>query len=383
MIIGATIGFFLPMATFGPMIATGNTAALLFGFAGALITFVALVFSLLFLVVQYGNTAVSPRLTLFRDDPLVWHAFGFFVAIFTYTTVAALRIRDDQVPVMVPALAIVSVLAALVLSRTLQLRALRLMQFNSIMELVRRRGERLFASIYQQPVTSEPDPPLDLPGTPFPIVWTGATTILSQVDLSQLIAQAARHDAVIELVTMIGSEVRRGQVFAIVHGDQPMSESEVVGAFSTGIDRSFAQDPLLAFRLLADIGDRSLSAAINDPATAVQALGCTYDLLAMVADRNLDPGPVTDGAGHRRVLLPFPSWETFVSVGLDELITYSRDTPLIRARLVEALDDLCKIAPPDRHPPLLERRRLLTNLNPGLVGSAAETREWRETQGMG
>lgn len=359
MVVGATVGFFLAGLNWGPMVSSGNTNPLLLGIAGGLITFVALVFSLLFLVVQYGNTSVSPRLTLFHEDPLVWHGFGFFMAIFTFTATAAIRSRADaQVSVIVPALAVAAVLAALVLARSLQLRALRLMQFNSIMEIVRRRGEDLFRALYGGRPTETAGSHVD--GTGMPVVWNGATTLLRQIDLNRLAEEAESRHAVVVMSTMIGTELRRGQVFAEVFSDRPVEEQALARTFLTGFDRNFAQDPLLAFRLLTDIGDRSLSAAINDPATAVQAIGCVYDLLAMIADKNLDPGPLTDSAGQPRVYLRFPTWEEFVAAGIDEFTIYSSDSPVIRARLVELVDDLLRIAPRHRHQPLQDRRRVLT-----------------------
>src|SRR5687768_3133442 len=41
-----------------------------------IVTFTGVVYSLLFLVVQFGTTTFTPRLNLFRDAPIVWHAFG-------------------------------------------------------------------------------------------------------------------------------------------------------------------------------------------------------------------------------------------------------------------------------------------------------------------
>jgi uncharacterized membrane protein len=55
----------------------------------------------------------------------------------------------------------------------------------------------------------------------------------------------------------------------------------------TGQERTFGQDPLFAFRLLADIGLRALSPAVNDPATAVQVLDTIQSLLAPLATRDL------------------------------------------------------------------------------------------------
>jgi len=86
---------------------------------------VSIIFSLLFLVAQWAFTSLSPRLTLFRDDPIVWRTFACAVGVFVFSVTTALVIGDQQkVSVIVPAAEMVAVLAALALIRTLQTKAL-------------------------------------------------------------------------------------------------------------------------------------------------------------------------------------------------------------------------------------------------------------------
>ena len=82
---------------------------------------VTVIFSLLFLVVQWAFTSLSPRLNPFRDDPIVWRTFAFAVGVFVFSVTTALVIGDQQkVSVIVPAAEVVALLAALALIRSLQ-----------------------------------------------------------------------------------------------------------------------------------------------------------------------------------------------------------------------------------------------------------------------
>lgn len=357
---GTAVGWLLPTLEVGPMARGSTVAPMLFGAAGGFISFIALVFSLLFLVVQYGNTTVSPRLTIFRDAPIVWHTFGYFTAVFAYCLVGGLATGagDHQVTIVVPAVGIVLLVGALVLSRALQLRALRLLQLNAIMEEVRRRGQEVLSTLYRTPYdtddTDRTGPPIALE-----VRWQRPTTLLLQVDFPALLAEARRRDALIELRLVPGQELRRGLVVAVIRSDRALTTSDVLDALITGNDRDFTQDPLFAFRLLNDISNRALSISINDPATCVQALGCIYDLLAQVADRALQLGTIADDDGVPRVRLPFPTWEDFLTVGVDEAIHFSAHDPLVRSRVRALLEDLTEITPPARLGPL---RRRLTDL---------------------
>jgi len=56
------------------------------------VAFIGIVFSLLFLTVQYSSTTFTPRLNLFRDAPIVWRAFALFTSVVVYSFTASLVI---------------------------------------------------------------------------------------------------------------------------------------------------------------------------------------------------------------------------------------------------------------------------------------------------
>ena len=86
-----------------PQVDAARSAGLLFAVAGGIIALVAVVFSLLFLTVQFASTTLSPRLNLFRDAPVVWRAFGLFTGVFVFATTAALRTSSkEEMSVVVP-----------------------------------------------------------------------------------------------------------------------------------------------------------------------------------------------------------------------------------------------------------------------------------------
>lgn len=358
---GALAGLVLPTIDVGPMSTPESVSALVLGIAGGFISFIALVFSLLFLVVQYGNTAVSPRLTLFRDAPIVGHSFGMFLGVFAYATAAGIQVgtRDQDVSVLVPLLAIALVIVALWMSRSLQMRALHHLQFPATMEEIRRRGAEVLERVHPQPWSADPPAVVELPPAQGTVVWGRATTTLRQIDGPWLLAEARRLDAVIELHVPAGGELARATTVATVRADHPLAAVRIERAFDTGVDRAFGQDPLLAFRLLSDIGNRALSAATNDPATVVQVLACVQDLLVLVAGRGLDPGTICDAQGRPRLRLRLPTWDEYLHAGVDEIAHYGRDAPTVRRRLRELLEAVIEQAPPERRPAVERRLRAL------------------------
>jgi len=109
------------------------------------------------------------------------------------------------------------------------------------------------------------------------------------------------------------------------------------------------------------IGLRALSAAVNDPATAVQVLDTIESLLRPLVSRDLD---VADSAGAVRVVLALPSWDDYLRTGLDDLIESASRSPMVlRARGL--LTSLLNAAPPPRQPPVARRLHRTEELRAG------------------
>jgi uncharacterized membrane protein len=136
-------------------------------------------------------------------------------------------------------------------------------------------------------------------------------------------------------------------VVAGLHGGDA-SDAAVLAGLMTGQERTFGQDPLFAFRLLADIGLRALSPAVNNPATAVQVLDTIQSLLVPLASRDLDVAEIADDAGTVKVVLALPSWDDYLRIALEDLIESGSRSPMVLLRARALLASLVDAAPPQR-----------------------------------
>jgi uncharacterized membrane protein len=153
-------------------------------------------------------------------------------------------------------------------------------------------------------------------------------------------------------------------VVAGLHGGDA-SDAAVLGGLVTGQERTFHQDPLFAFRLLADIGLRALSPAVNDPATAVQVLDTLESLLAPLASRDLEVAEIVDDAGAIKVVLALPSWDDYLQTALDDLIESGSRSPMVLLRARALLAGLGNAAPPQRQSSIAWRLRRAEELAAG------------------
>jgi len=252
------------------------------------------------------------------------------------------------------------VLATLALSRTLQVRAFASIQLAPTLSAI--TGQGRVTIDYRHPRTSDTQPAPQLPPLTRTVTWPRRQAILQQLDLRRLFAAAGT--AVIVLRARVGDTMQEGAPVAGLHGADA-TDAAVLGALVTGPERTFGQDPMFAFRLLADIGLRALSPAVNDPATAVQVLDTIESLLLPLAPRDLDVAEVADDTGTLRVVLALPSWDDYLQIALDDLIESSSQSPMVLLRARVMLTSLLDAAPAQRKPSIAWRLRHVEELAAG------------------
>ncbi len=369
------LAFLTPHIGVGYDIPTTRAVDMLVAVGAGTVTFIGIVFSLLFLVVQFATTTYTPRLNLFRDDPIVWRSFAFYTALVVYALTAALVISgQDTTSAVVPIVAFGSLLAALMVFRRLQMSAFSSIQLASVLAQVARRGREVIDDLYQHEAPADGSNHKGQPGPEVgehthAIRWPHRAGVLQGVDVPDLVRAADSFDTHIRLPVGIGDVISEGGAIAVVNREPtPGLACAVLKATTVGPERTFEQDPAFALRVLADIALRALSPAVNDPTTAVQALDAMDGLLRILATRDLNIGHVAGSDGTLRVELPLPTWEDYVAVALDEIIALPTISPTISRRVSRLLDDLAQITQPNKRPTLNAHRQALAPVRADRAG---------------
>jgi len=368
--IAVALAFVAPRVGAGFDISTNRAIEMLVAVGAGTVTFIGIVFSLLFLVVQFGSTTFTPRLNLFRDAQIVWRAFALYTAVITYSFTAAIVIgQDEKTTAVVPIVAFVGVLVSLILYRRLQMAAFKSIQLASTLAQVARRGRKVIDGLYTQPArptnamdtASRAQGPATVGDGRHEIRWPEHSAVLQVIDVPRLLRAVERAGTDIELVVGAGQTLSEGAVIAHVSGRAaPELDDQVLQALTSGEERTFEQDPELSLRVLADIALRALSPAVNDPTTAVQAIDALDGLLRVLAARDLDIGQVAARDGTMRVSLVLPTWQDYLAVALEDVTSLPVLAPTVSRRIQRLLDDLSAITTPDREPALeMYRRKLL------------------------
>lgn len=360
--------------------------------ASGMIALTGIVFSLIFVMVQFSATAYSPRLVLWVErDPVMSHALGTFTATFLYA-IAALAWVDRSGSGKVPFLSAWMVVALLLASVGMLISLMQrigLLQVGRMLIFTGDQGRKVIATTYPSEesvvATGRPDEFRGLLRTQV-LVHRGRPRAIQAVDVAALVKLAEAYEGVIELVAAVGDTVLESVPLLHVFGTrETIDEWKLRNALELGDQRTFEQDPKYAIRLLVDIAIRALSPAVNDPTTAVQALDQIGDLLLRLGGRRLEIGDFRDSQGRIRVVIPFPAWEDFVRLALDEILFYGANSVQVMRRMNALVNDLISVVPEERRAAL---NYWQTRLNISIARSFADEEEkldasMADRQGLG
>ncbi len=337
---------------------TTSARAVLSEIAGSLITVTSLTFSLTVVTLQLASSQFSPRLLrTFARDRFVHITLALFLGTFTYalTVMRTVRDPDEGEGAFVPqisvtlafALTLVSVLALVLFLAHLA----REIRIETMLRAVHRdadvsieRDTAAMSSDHPSGPVVVPDPPADAER-----LTAASSGFLVQLNERALLRAAVDADAVLVLDCLPGSSLVAGTPIgacwprgggAFPPDTLTALRRAVARSVSTGFERTDAQDVGYGLRQLTDVADKALSPGINDPTTAVHALGHISALLCTLATRDLGPVMLRDEDERARVVLIRPDLGDLLEVAIGQPRRYGAGDPLVLARLFTLLREL-------------------------------------------
>ena len=326
--------------------------------ASSLITVTALTFSLTVVTLQLASSQFSPRLLrTFTRDLFVQLTLALFLATFTYalTVLRSIRSADDggggefvpQIAVTVAFLLAVASVLGLVLFLAHLTEQIRV---ETMLRNVHREASTTMRTILAErgpgtgPLVVEPSRP---PGA---LTLVGRENgFVTWIDAGKLLEAAVEEDAVLCLDVYPGSFLvvatpvgaawpSRGGRF----DDETAQRvaARIAGCLHTGFERTSAQDVLYGLRQLTDVANKALSPGVNDPTTAVHALGHISAFLCALTDRDLGAELLRDQDEQVRVVARRPDFATYVDLALSQPRRYGATDPQVLEKIFQVLLDL-------------------------------------------
>jgi uncharacterized membrane protein len=351
-----------------------------------------IVFSLVFVMVQFSAIAYSPRLSLWiARDRVIWHSLGVFTATFIYSMAAIAwmdRDRSGTVLFFSGWLVVVLLLASVGMFIALVER-ITVLQINGMLAFTGDHGRGVIEKMYpplETPIAKANPEEFQKVAVTQALLHEGRPRVLQSIDTPALLRIATSLGGIVEVVSCVGDTVVEGTLLLRIHGGRgEIKERDLRKAFELGEERTFEQDPKYAIRLLVDIAIKALSPAINDPTTAVQALDQIQDLLLRLGRRRLEVGAVRDSSGALKLVIPGPAWEDFIIMAFDEIRYCGAKSVQVMRRMKALASDLIAALPLERHAPLRHYQARLDGTISKSFEDAEEKKEAsiEDRQGLG
>ncbi|HEY7059696.1 MAG TPA: DUF2254 family protein, partial [Vicinamibacterales bacterium] len=176
------------------------------------------------------------------------------------------------------------------------------------------------------------------------VVRTAAAGAIQAIDLKGLVGWARERRCLLVLQHRIGDFVPTGTALIYVYGGQPGTarhEQKLRGMVALGNERTVEQDPAFAIRVMVDVAAKALSAAINDPTTAVQVLDQLSEVLRIIGTTDPRRGRLPTGdARPRGLVIPTRSWAEYLALGVTEIREYGSSSIQVVRRMRAMLEQL-------------------------------------------
>jgi len=383
-VLAVTAGIVLPLVdaavdgTFpasGVLFTGGADAArtVLSSVSGSLITVTSLTFSLTVVTLQLASSQFSPRLLrTFTRDRFVHLTLALFPATFTYALTVLRAVRNDTsgaaefVPRLSVTVAFVLAVASVLGLVVFLAHLARQIRVETMLRTVHDDASSTVGLLLDERDTDTPVHPLRPAPPPGAVpLLAGGSGFLVRVDESELLDAALQAGAVVLLDRHPGSFVVAGTPIGLAWPHDPLrpfdgdAHDRIAGcaaaAVTTGFERTAAQDVGFGLRQLTDIANKALSPGINDPTTAVHALGHSAALLCELAGRELGPRTLRDGDGRTRVVLARPTLADLVDLAIAQPRRYGAADPAVLARIVVLLRELAWCVPPGQHAAVVDQ----------------------------
>jgi uncharacterized membrane protein len=343
--------------------------ALLSVVAGSIITVTSLVFSLTVLTLQIASSQYSPRLLRnFLQDRGNQIVLSTFLSTFAYCLAVLRTVQTDDVPQIAITGVLVFVLASLVMLVYVIHHIAHSIRLDTIMRSVERQVLAAMERNHPDQVTG-PTWRNELPQIPAHAVAIPATDsgFLQTLAAADLLPLAQKHDVIIRFSPMVGSQVVRGAVLAWVwprlgtqRPDADDFTRQVNRVARLGFERTLDQDVAFGIRQLVDIAVKGLSKAVNDPATAVEAIGHLSVVMAQLGTRRLGSHFLSGDSAGIRIAVPRRDFAGYLDLACGQIRRFGGDEPEVAKALLELLDGVAEsTASDDRRAVILANVRMI------------------------
>ena len=396
---GAIIGVLLALLTKqadtsvtvpkGLQYAPSTAGSVLTTIVGATVGLAGFVVTVTVLAIQMATGTFSARyMRIWYRDRLLKAVLTVLAGALTFSFSLLRQVTATQAPNIGVSVAGSLLVLSLVLFLLFFDRFIHRLRPVEVAALVGRVARRTITTVTRAAEANTASAPMPT-GGPVLMVSSRRDGSIQAIDARGLIRWASKHQHLLAMQAAVGDFITTGQHLIAVFGDGRLparASRQLQRMVALGDERTVEQDPAFAIRIMADIAVKALSAAINDPTTAVQALDHLETVLRLLGSTSLH-GPLTfpDTEGTARLLMPGRTWEDYLTLAITEIREYGASSIQVMRRLRAMLEDLQGSVRPENRPAVdAELAKLDPTIAAGFAGSVDKDQaQVRDRQGIG
>ena len=328
--------------------------------AGASMSALVMVYSIVLLVYTMAASAIGPRLLQrFGDDRVSQIAVGSLGATFLYSLQSLWLTRNDAVPDLTVAVgAAYMVISVLLLLLFVQRVSRRVSIDQEAAEIARALDHQVADALARStPILSSE---LVLPEGDERTVSSPGDGYVDAIEPGQLLQAAQAVGATVFYDVQPGDFVIAGEPVATVFNDPDRTlDGHVIAALPLLSVRTPEGDLRFSVNLLVEIALRALSPGVNDTFTAIACVDRLSAALATARAERLSSGVYLDGDGVARVVSPTTTADTLFQEAFPPMRRAARRNGLMSLALQRAIARMVAIAEPDQRETMVAELRLL------------------------
>jgi len=342
-----------------------DARTLLVTVSSTVVTVIALVLGLTVVALQLSSTAFSPRLLRnFLRDRATQVVLSVFIATFVYSAAGLFTVglssgvRTEEFPRLAISGSIVLLFASLGMVVFFADHLMHSIQIDAINRRVVDNTMRVLVAQHTDTVGGLAP---RAPDWAVPLV-ARKSGYVQTIHPELLLPIATEHGVTICLRPRVGQHVIAGTALGWVWAptaadpkpDPAPFERAVHADVRIGFERTLEQDVAFGIRQQLDIASKALSAAINDPYTAVQAINHLSVICCELAVRPLGADVLTDTADRGRVVVPGNTFRDYLFFVCGVLGRYGSGDQTVVTATLRLIRSCAEVLPPgsDRFNPL-------------------------------
>jgi uncharacterized membrane protein len=343
------ISRFVPAILFPSHSDPGIAQAILTSVATSIMTVVSIVFAILLMTLTLASTQFSPRIlvSFIRDQVTQW-TLGMFLGTFSYCLAALPAVRSaPHVFVPVATVAGAMVLAPVCVGWLIYfIHHISLsITVNNIVDRIRKDTEQVIDELMPEPRrdmlfrAALRAARVKLPYT----IASRASGYVRFIDIARLTVLARDFRVILRIERRVGHFVPAGvpllRVSSLdrVGGDRA---ALLLAAIDIGPTRTLQQDLEFGVVQIVDIALRALSAAVNDPTTAISCVDQLSAILIRWLSRMPPPDDYFDPPNALRLTVPWIGFDGLLDLAFEQIRHYALSDAAVSLRLMRALGDI-------------------------------------------